>query len=199
MKEITNRSLSSAPKSPVVQQSNLLQNSCFHKLAKPKFTKTIILYMIMVTIYRAWIHPCCNSMLIALEWPQSSSWSFLSLTVRAGYVCVAIIHRTLTWTPGSLSCAQMLMHAIAHRAVWTPKESLHWKLTLGRKSLAAPGNQACVEGLTVRCSYQLSYILSHIYIHSSQNFTTGKLSIYALHCQWKRFVTIFALKPCNTL
>ena len=34
--------------------------------------------------------------------------------VRAGYVRVAIIHRTLTWTTGSLTCAQMLMRVIAH-------------------------------------------------------------------------------------
>ena len=64
---------------------------------------------------------------------------------RAGYVCVAIIHRTLIWTTGPLTCAQMLMHAIAHGVVRTPKESLHWKLTLGRRSLAAPGNRTCVS------------------------------------------------------
>ena len=81
----------------------------------------------------------------------------LSFMVRAGYVCVAIIHRTLTWSRGSLACAQMLMHAI-----WgcTDTESLHWKLTLGRKSLAATGNRTCVSGMTVRCSNQLSYIPS---------------------------------------
>ena len=44
----------------------------------------------------------------------------------AGYVCVAIIHQTLTGTTGFLSCAQMLMHVIAHGGVWTPKESLHY-------------------------------------------------------------------------
>ena len=56
-----------------------------------------------MTIYRVWIYiyPCCNSMLIALERPQSSNWLFLSLTVHAEYVCVAIIHRTLTCTIGS--------------------------------------------------------------------------------------------------
>ena len=58
--------------------------------------------------------------------------------VRAGYVCVAIIHWPLTWTAGSLTCAQMLMRAIAHGGVRTPEESLHWKLTLGRKSFTAP-------------------------------------------------------------
>ena len=66
------------------------------------------------TIRRAWIYPCCNGILIALERPQSPSRLFLSLMVRAGYVCIALLHRTLTWTSGSLSCAQMLMHAIAH-------------------------------------------------------------------------------------
>ena len=40
--------------------------------------------------------------------------------VHAGYFSVSIIHHTLTWTTASLRCAQMLMHAIAHRGVWTP-------------------------------------------------------------------------------
>ena len=44
--------------------------------------------------------------------------------------------------------------------VRTPKESLHWKLTLGRKSLVAPGNRTFVSGLTGRYSNQLSYIPS---------------------------------------
>ena len=31
-----------------------------------------------------------------------------------GTSMVSVIHRILTWTAGSLTCAQMLMHAIAH-------------------------------------------------------------------------------------
>ena len=97
---------------------------------------------------------------LSVEWPQSSSWLFSLLMVHAGYVCVAIIHWTLTGTTGSLSCTQMFMHAIACRGVWTPKECLHWKLTLGRKSLAAPWNRTCVSSMTVRWSNKLSYIPS---------------------------------------
>ena len=41
-------------------------------------------------------------------------------TVHAGCFSVSIIHRTLTWLKGSLTCAQMLMHAIAHGGVRTP-------------------------------------------------------------------------------
>ena len=44
------------------------------------------------------------------------------------------------------------MHTITHGAVRTPKESLHWKLTIGEKSLTAPGNRTCVGGVPVRCS-----------------------------------------------
>ena len=62
-------------------------------------------------------------LLLSFERPQSSIT--LSPMVHAGYVCVAIIHQTLSWTTGSLSCAQMLMHAFAYGGVWTPKESLH--------------------------------------------------------------------------
>ena len=36
------------------------------------------------------------------------------LRVHAGCFSVSIIHRTLTWTTGTLRCAQMLMHAVAH-------------------------------------------------------------------------------------
>ena len=64
--------------------------------------------MMMMTIYRAWIYPCCNSLLIVLERPQSSSWLFLLLMMHAGYACVAIVHWTLPWTTGSLSCTQII-------------------------------------------------------------------------------------------
>ena len=64
----------------------------------------LIVPMMTMTVYRARIYPCCKSMLIALEQPQSSSWLCLSLMVPAGYICVAIIHPTLTWTK-DLFCA----------------------------------------------------------------------------------------------
>ena len=64
---------------------------------------------------------------------------------------VSLIHRTLTWTTGSLTCTQMSMHMIAHRGVWTPEESQCWKLTLGEKLFAAPGNQTCISGMMVQC------------------------------------------------
>ena len=60
--------------------------------------------------------------------------------------------QSLTQSTGSLSCAQMLMHAIAHGGVRTLKESVHWKLTLGRKSMAAPGNGTCISGMTTELS-----------------------------------------------
>ena len=46
-------------------------------------------------------------------------------TVRAACFSVSIIHRTLTWTTGSLESAHMLMHAIAHESARTTSESLH--------------------------------------------------------------------------
>ena len=81
-------------------------------------------------------------------------------------------------TTGSLSCAQMSMQVIAHGGCRTPKESLHWKLTRGRKSLAASGNQTCVSGLVVWCSNQLSYIPSPVvcdtnFLADCQGFSLG--------------------------
>ena len=86
-------------------------------------------------------------------------------TVHAGHFSVSIIHQTLTWTTGSLTCPHMLMHTIARRVVWTPKESLHWKLTLGEKSLAAPEElnlSPCHAGPVL---YQLIYIPTHVCMH----------------------------------
>ena len=40
-------------------------------------------------------------------------------------------------------------------AVWTPQESLHWKLTLGEKSLAASGTWTCIS-IAPGCSVGLS-------------------------------------------
>ena len=79
-------------------------------------------------------------------------------TVHAGCFSFSIIHQTPTWTTGSLTCAQMLMHVIAHGGVPTHVRESSWKSTLGEKSLATPGNRACISGMMVRCSNQLSYI-----------------------------------------
>ena len=38
-------------------------------------------------------------------------------TVHAGSFSVSIIHQTLTWTTGSLTCVYILMHAVAHEGV----------------------------------------------------------------------------------
>ena len=40
-------------------------------------------------------------------------------TVLARCFSVSIFNQTLTWTAGSLTCAQMLMHAVAHWSVQT--------------------------------------------------------------------------------
>ena len=68
-------------------------------------------------------------------------------TVHTGCFSVSISHHTLTWTTGSLTCAHMLMHAIAHRNVRTHVRESALKVDSWRKSHAAPGNQTCVSGL----------------------------------------------------
>ena len=70
-------------------------------------------------------------------------------TVHAGYFSVSIIHQTLTWTTGSLMCAQILMHANAHRGVWTHLRKSALKVDSHRKIPCALGNQTCVSGMMV--------------------------------------------------
>ena len=60
-------------------------------------------------------------------------------TVHAGCFSVSIIHQTLTKTTGSLTCAQMLMHAIAHEGVRTHGRECALKLDSGKKILCCTG------------------------------------------------------------
>ena len=60
-------------------------------------------------------------------------------TVHAGCFSVSIIHRTLTWTTGSLTCAQVLMHAFAHGGVRTHVRESALKLDSGRSNPCRTG------------------------------------------------------------
>ena len=53
--------------------------------------------------------------------------------MHTGCFSVSIIHGTLTWTTGSLTCAQMLMHVTAHGGVRTHVRESALKVDCGRK------------------------------------------------------------------
>ena len=133
--------------------------------------------------------PCWYSSITKSELSNISSSSFYWATTiikpifrrhgacRVCLCCHRLIHRTLTWTKRSLTCAQILMHAFAHgEGYGHQKKSLYWKLTRGRKSLAAPGNRTCVSGVTVRCSNQLSYIPSPTHLFHCVQRTRATIS-----------------------
>ena len=46
--------------------------------------------------------------------PQVHAGCFGVCIINAGCFSISIIHQTLTWTVGSLTCAQILMQVIAH-------------------------------------------------------------------------------------
>ena len=77
--------------------------------------------------------------------------------VHAGCFSVSIIHQTLTQTTGSLTCAKMLMHAIAHRGVGTPWESA-LKADPGRKIPCCTGESNPCQWHAGPILYQLSYM-----------------------------------------
>ena len=57
---------------------------------------------------------------VAITWESKLQQSSATqLVMHARCVHIFIIHRSLTWTTGSLTCAQELMHAIAHVGVRT--------------------------------------------------------------------------------
>ena len=85
-------------------------------------------------------------------------------TVHAGCFSVSIIHRTLTWTTGSLTCSQMFMHAIAHRGIRTHVRESALKVDSGRKNPRRTGD----SNLRQRCAGPTHYQLSYIPIRTAQ-------------------------------
>ena len=79
-------------------------------------------------------------------------------TVHAGYFSVSIIHRTLTWTTGSVTCVQMSMLAIAHGDVRTYVKESALKVDSGRKIPRRIGESNLRERRDGPILYQLSYI-----------------------------------------
>ena len=72
---------------------------------------------------------------VAFPWesqlPQSCA---TQPTVHAGCFRVSIIHQTLTWTTGSLMCAQMLMRAIAPGGCTDSRKRVSTESWLGEKN-----------------------------------------------------------------
>ena len=68
-----------------------------------------------------------------LLWESRVAFPVGKPAVHTVCFCVSIIHRTLAWTTGSLTCAQMLMHAIALGSVQTHVRESALKVESGRK------------------------------------------------------------------
>ena len=71
------------------------------------------------------------------EWPQSRGWLFCRFLVHGGSFHVSIIHWTLTWTAGSLTCvcdhsyAWLQMYS-AHTSVLTSRHCVQFSAFLGK-------------------------------------------------------------------
>ena len=96
--------------------------------------------------------------------------------VHAGCFSVSIIHRTLTWTTGSLTCAQVLMHAIAHGGCPdTRKRVCTEKVDSERENkLCRTGESNLRQRRDGPMLYQLNYIPIQVTGHLS---TTAKLTV----------------------
>ena len=84
-------------------------------------------------------------------------------TMRAGCFSVDLIHRTLTWPTPSLTCTQMLIHAIAHGGVHTIAHRIResvLKADCGRKFSWRIGDSNLRQRRAGPMLYQLSYTSS---------------------------------------
>ena len=79
-------------------------------------------------------------------------------TVLVGCFSISIIKRTLTWTTGSWTCAQMWMHAIAHGGCTDTVRESALKVDSGRKIPCRTGESNQRWRRAGPMLYQLSYI-----------------------------------------
>ena len=79
-------------------------------------------------------------------------------TVHAGSFSVSIIHRTLTWTMGTLTCALMLMHEIAHGGCTHTVRESALKVDTRRKIPCRTGESNPRRQRAGPMLYPLSYI-----------------------------------------
>ena len=109
------------------------------EVVHPFFRKQIV-YMTIFNSSSTWVATCCL---------RGMTWHVL-------FSCVQI----MVWLPvlGNFSMCRCWCRQLHPRVPQTPWESLHWKLTLAEKSLAAVGNQTCVSSSLVPTPSQLSYI-----------------------------------------
>ena len=80
-------------------------------------------------------------------------------TVHAKCFSASIIHRTLTWTTGSLTCTQMLMHAIAQGGCTDTARESALKVEFGRKILCRTGESNLRQRCAGPARFHLSYSL----------------------------------------
>ena len=78
-------------------------------------------------------------------------------TVHAGCFSICIIHRTLTCTTGSLTCAQMFMHRIAHEGCSDTVRESALKVDSGRKIPCRTEQSNLPQRRAGPALYQLSY------------------------------------------
>ena len=104
--------------------------------------------------------------------PMAHGWCF----------SISIIHRTLTWTTGSLTCIQVLMHVIAHKGVQTPQKKSALKVDSGEKIIPCRTRESSLrqwrDGLTL---YQLSYMSTDAW----KEWKLGQAMIQLLWQRWK--------------
>ena len=77
---------------------------------------------------------------------------------HAGCLSVSVIHRTLTWTTGFLTCTQMLMHAIAQGGCTDTARESALKVDSGKKNPCRIGESNLHQRRDGLMLYQLSYI-----------------------------------------
>ena len=81
-------------------------------------------------------------------------------TMLAECLSVSISHQILTWTMGFLTCAQMLMRAVAHEGCRDTYRESALKVDSGRKIPCLTGESNLPQRHDGPMLYQLSYALT---------------------------------------
>ena len=139
--------------------ANLWSQRSRQQYHHPDKTVIFVLYY-FTTVLSHWDFSCGK---FGLLFPGKASCDRVTLpqpAVHAGCFSVSIIHRTLTWTTGSLKCAQMLIHTVAH-VVYTHRKRVCTESWLWERNPLPQGKSNLSQRRAGPTLYQLSYIPTH--------------------------------------
>ena len=151
-------------------------------------------FFCLLFLFTSWFFPWE----IRVAFPKESQLQQSHVTQPAVHdecFSVSIIHWNLAWTTGSLTCVQMLMHAVAHGGLRTHVRESALTNDSGRKILCCTGESNLPQRRAAPTLYQLSYTSTpkHQFQHKKWPFLCPITVYHRTRTAWKFHAWLFSV------